>query len=124
LFCIRGEEPERGEARLRRIEALDNVHHGKGASVRCTRHLVAATLTVVTVSSVTSAILPGSDSSRPSDGTYARQHANNHAQELSESRLRANLLGDAINADHLRSAESRAADAATGAAADALLRRP
>ena len=92
--------------------------------MRYTRHLVAATLTVVTVSSVTSAILPGSDSSRPSDGTYARQYANNHAQELSESRLRANVLGDAINADHLRSAEFRAADDAAGAAAGALLRRP
>jgi hypothetical protein len=92
--------------------------------VRYTRHIVAATVTVVTVGSLGSAILPGSDSSGLADGVYAHQYADSHAQEVSQARMRALGLADAINADHLRSAELHGADAAADDAVDALLGRP
>jgi hypothetical protein len=92
--------------------------------VRYTRHLAAAAVTAITIGSLSSAVLPRSDAGSPDTGPFAQQFADGHAQELSQARLRAQGLADAINADHLRSAELRGADEAAGALVDSLLRRP
>jgi hypothetical protein len=86
------------------------------------RSLAVAGLTVVTVGSVGHAILPSSSGNQ--EGRLEGQYSRARGAELKSARMRADELGYAINADGLRSAEVREAEAAADGLVGSLLRRP
>lgn len=95
--------------------------------MRIPRQLVVAGLTLVTVASISHAILPPSQGG----GTLARQQQQLHRQyqearrrELETQRLRGNDLGEAVRKDRMRPSDVRPAEKASERALQSLLRRP
>ena len=95
--------------------------------MRIPRQLVVAGLTVVTVASVSHAILPpsngGQDTARQQQELH-RQYQEARRRELETQRLRGNELGEAVRRDRMRPSEVRPADKTAERALQKLLRRP